>query len=276
MNRRWLRAATGAVGLLLGGIAVGALWLDPRRSSAGPAAVPQAVSFRTAPRVDAMKETAGVVARQDAVSQLMRYAFLYKDQPAVRALLSDVEGRPELRELWKASLAGKKSDPAAQKAASSSAMMDLLDKHTFRILGAVVAGKRDGGAGPPRGRGHFIPQAVFVSQKVPTEMVAERSYPVTVVMSNVGNTEWTKWDGYALGAENPEGNTRWGPQLIELGPGDKIAAGERATFQFNVTAPAEPGRYDFQWRMFKQGVKWFGLLTPNVVVNVVPNPSAGR
>lgn len=276
MNRRWLRAATGAIGLLIGGIAMGAVLLGPARSSGGPAAVPQPVSFRTAPRVDALKETAGVVARQDAVSKLVRYAFLYKDEPAVRALLSDVEGRPELRELWQASLTGKKADPAAQKAASSPAMMDLLDKHTFRILGAVVAGKRDGGAVQARDRGQSIPQAVFVSQRVPAEMAAGQSYSVTIVMSNVGNTDWTKWDGFSLGAQNPEGTNRWGPQLVELGPNDKIAPNEKAAFQFTVTAPSEPGKYDFQWRMLKQGVKWFGLLTPNVVVNVVGNPSASR
>ncbi len=265
MSATWLRAAGGAAGLLLFGVALGALWRSPARTNEAPArGLPQAVSFKTAPRIDDMKQTAGVVANQNSLSQLTRYAFLYKDQPAVRALLADVQKKPELRALWQASLDGRKTD---EKAAASPAMMDLLDQHTFRVLGAVVGTPRHyvaNGQNPA----DFIPQAMFISQRVPAEMIAGKTYSVTVVMSNVGNTVWTKSEGYLLGAQNPEGNNRWGRQFAELSAAEKVAQGEKATFTFTVTAPAEPGRYDFQWRMCKLGVKWFGLYTPNVAVAV--------
>ncbi|MDO8682740.1 MAG: glycosyl hydrolase, partial [Armatimonadota bacterium] len=48
------------------------------------------------------------------------------------------------------------------------------------------------------------------------------------------------------------------------------APGQQKTFTFIVTAPSTAGTYNFQWRMVQDGVQWFGDLTPNVAVTVIP------
>lgn len=259
-----------AVALVSSGMAAGALgtlavlgWTS-RADVSSSGALPQAVSFTLSPRVDAMKHTAGSVSNQAALARMVRHAFLYKENSAVRALLADVAKHPELRELWQAVLQGTATEEAVRKASASPALMDLLDKHTFRVLGAVVSKN----SAPRREAEDFIPQAGFVSQNVPAEMVAGRTYPVSVTVANVGNTTWSRKDGYILGSQKPEGNARWGMQHVELGESQKVAPGERATFSFTVTAPAEPGPHDFQWRMCVLGTRWFGLYTPNVAVSV--------
>jgi hypothetical protein len=111
-----------------------------------------------------------------------------------------------------------------------------------------------------------VNDAAFVSQSVPGEMTAGQAYPVSVTMNNVGDTTWTADAGYRLGSQNPQDNTTWGFSRVEL-PGP-VAPGQQVTFQFTVTAPADPGTYDFQWRMVQDAVEWFGDFTPDVPVQV--------
>jgi Ig-like domain from next to BRCA1 gene len=44
-------------------------------------------------------------------------------------------------------------------------------------------------------------------------------------------------------------------------PGD-VDPGQNATFTLSITAPADPGSYDFGWRMRAARGKWFGAATP--------------
>lgn len=118
--------------------------------------------------------------------------------------------------------------------------------------------------GPPVG----VNNATFVSQSVPTSMVAGQSYGVSVTMHNSGSTPWTS-DVYKLGTQNPQDNTLWtGSTRVWLPAGTTVQPGASHTFYFTVTAPATPGNYNFQWRMVQEGVGWFGDYTPNVVINV--------
>ena len=110
---------------------------------------------------------------------------------------------------------------------------------------------------------------VFVSQTVPTTMTAGQPVSVSVTMRNNGNTTWTAAQGYRLGAINPYDNFNWGMNRVLLGASDSIAPGQDKVFTWTVTAPAAPGTYNFQWRMVREGVAWFGDLSSNlsVVVN---------
>src|SRR5260370_915031 len=109
--------------------------------------------------------------------------------------------------------------------------------------------------------------AVFVSQDVPRVMTAGQSYNVAITLRNVGNTTWqTTPDGYVFGSENPANNLSWG--LNRVGLVAPVAPGEQVTLNLSVTAPAAPGTYNFQWRMLREGVEWFGDLTPNIPVQV--------
>lgn len=108
--------------------------------------------------------------------------------------------------------------------------------------------------------------AQFVSQSVPTTMIAGHTYSAQVTMLNAGSTTWTAADSYVLGSQNPQDNTTWGFYRVSL-PGN-VAPGQQGTFTFTVTAPATPGSYAFQWRMLREFVEWFGDTTPSVQVAV--------
>lgn len=113
--------------------------------------------------------------------------------------------------------------------------------------------------------------AAFVSQSLPvTTMTAGQTYTVAVTMRNTGTTTWTAADAYKLGAQNPQDplNTRWN-STGRVPVGASVAPGQQYTFTFPVTAPATPGTYNFQWKMVREYVEWFGALTPNIAIPVV-------
>jgi RHS repeat-associated protein len=113
---------------------------------------------------------------------------------------------------------------------------------------------------------HAQNNAQFISQSVPATMTPGQTYAVSITMRNTGGTTWTAATDYKLGSENPPNNGTWGlGRVLLTGP---VAPGQDAVFSFNVTAPATAGLYNFQWKMLRELVEWFGPLTPNVVVAV--------
>ena len=111
--------------------------------------------------------------------------------------------------------------------------------------------------------------AQFVSQSVPATLNAGETRSVSVTMRNSGTSTWTQAAGIKLGSQNPENNLTWGTGRAELSGGESIAPGQQKTFTFNITAPGAPGSYNFQWRMLRENVVWFGGFSPNVAINVV-------
>jgi hypothetical protein len=110
------------------------------------------------------------------------------------------------------------------------------------------------------------PQAEFVSQSVPTTMMAGQTHRVSITMRNTGAITWMATDNVRLGSQAWENNNVWGRSRVEL-PGN-VAPGESATFTFDVTAPAYQAKYKFQWRLLREFVQWFGAFTPLVEVSV--------
>ena len=111
--------------------------------------------------------------------------------------------------------------------------------------------------------------AAFVSVSVPTTMIAGNPYSVSVTMQNTGSNTWTAVAGYSLGSQNLQDNTTWGMNRVALAGGDSIAFTGLKTFTWNVTPPATPGPYNFQWRMVNDiAPAWFGQFTTNVSVTV--------
>ena len=107
--------------------------------------------------------------------------------------------------------------------------------------------------------------AAFVSQTVPTSMTAGQSYSVSVTMQNTGTTTWST-STYKLGSQNPQDNTTWGTNRVNLP--SSVAPNTNATFTFNVTAPTTTGTYNFQWKMQQDGVGFFGAASTNVAITV--------
>ncbi|GDY22131.1 hypothetical protein LBMAG56_34780 [Verrucomicrobiota bacterium] len=113
-----------------------------------------------------------------------------------------------------------------------------------------------------------VNNASFVSQNIPTTMVAGQTYPISITLSNSGTAGWTRERLYRLASVNPLDNLRFNVNRVLLPA--PTGAGGLVTFAFNVTAPIVPGDYDCQWRMVQEAVAFFGAPTPNVVVTVVP------
>ena len=107
------------------------------------------------------------------------------------------------------------------------------------LFPALAARAGDGGA--------------FVSQNVPTSMVAGQQYSVSVTMQNIGTTTWTDGSNYRLGFCHPQGNPQ--STAVWSTPGNRVIQPlnvppqGKVTFAFLVTAPAAAGTYNFQWQM---------------------------
>lgn len=115
-----------------------------------------------------------------------------------------------------------------------------------------------------------VNNAQYITQAVPSTMIAGRSYEVSVTMLNTGSNSWDAGANYSLGAQNPQDNSLWGGARV---PSAKATLPWlQQTFRFTVTAPAVPGIYNFQWQMVRGTTEWFGATTPNVAVSVVPAP----
>jgi PKD repeat protein len=111
--------------------------------------------------------------------------------------------------------------------------------------------------------------AKFLSQNVPSTMTVGQNYTVSLTVRNVGSRTWNpvgpQCNAYRLGAVT---STNWGTGRAELPA--VLAPGQQVTLNFTVKAPTTPGTYPFQWRMVHECVEWFGDLSPNVNVSVVP------
>jgi uncharacterized protein affecting Mg2+/Co2+ transport len=110
-------------------------------------------------------------------------------------------------------------------------------------------------------------QSSFVGQNVPATMTAGQTYAVSVTIRNDGSDTWSAAANYNLGSQNVQDNTVWGLGRVAT-PGT-VGSGQEVIFSFNVTAPSTPGTYNFQWRMVRDGVTWFGAQTTNVAITVV-------
>jgi hypothetical protein len=111
--------------------------------------------------------------------------------------------------------------------------------------------------------------AEFITQQnVPTLLRLNQNATVNVTMKNIGLTTWTKASGYKLGSQNTQDNTVWGFNRVDLSDTDAILPGQEKTFQFEITAPSSAGYNNFQWKLIKEGLEWFGELTPNIIIAI--------
>jgi hypothetical protein len=99
--------------------------------------------------------------------------------------------------------------------------------------------------------------AAYISQVVPTTMIAGTVSNVTVKMKNTGTSTWSPAEAQKLGSLG-DSNT-WGVTRVYLT--GSVAPNQTNTFSFSITAPTTPGTYSFQWRMVDDegsNIGWFG------------------
>ncbi len=119
------------------------------------------------------------------------------------------------------------------------------------------------------------PRAEFIRQTAPPTMVeAGSTHRVAITMKNSGYSPWLAGGANPtrLASMSPADNMNWGLNRVSL-PSD-VAVGAEYTFDFNVTAPSDPGTYDFQWMMLREGLAVFGFMTDKVAVQVVQTAPA--
>lgn len=118
-------------------------------------------------------------------------------------------------------------------------------------------------------------EAEFISQNVPEKMITGKKYTCEVTLKNIGNTDWDDEKNYKLGFQGSQ--EKWLRNArITFSIDEKVKPGLKKTFSFDVTAPEEPGNYDFQWQMIQESRGWFGDKTENLSVEVVPDMMSGQ
>ncbi len=105
----------------------------------------------------------------------------------------------------------------------------------------------------------------------PSTVAPGATFTATVTLRNTGTLSWTSGgtNPYRLGSQNPQDNTRWGFNRVDL-PTSPIIEGQTATFTFSCTAPTAQANYPFEWRMLQEGVEWFGATAATTIAVGTP------
>jgi len=139
-------------------------------------------------------------------------------------------------------------------------LLEWLEKNNSNHYGGVQARVLVGE--------QIVSHASYLRQEVPETMDPGEKITVSITMRNTGESTWTDTDNYMLGSWNPEDNKTWGISRVTLDQGEQIAPNENKIFEFEITAPSEAGKYDFQWRMLEEDIEWFGNESRNVFITV--------
>jgi len=109
----------------------------------------------------------------------------------------------------------------------------------------------------------------FISITAPIQVTPGQVFTASITFKNTGTTTWTTGGNtpYRLGTQNPQDNETWGRLRVEL-PVSQVLPNATVTFSFTATAPTTSGTYNFQWKMVKELVEWFGATTPNKIIQV--------
>ena len=112
--------------------------------------------------------------------------------------------------------------------------------------------------------GAIVDDAQFISQNIPSDIVAGQQFDVEITYKNIGGSTWSEDELIRLGSKSPDNNSIWGTNRIFLT--GSVEPNENVTFTATLTAPTTPGFYNFQWQVEREGLGWFGDLTENVQV----------
>ena len=95
------------------------------------------------------------------------------------------------------------------------------------------------------------PRVRFRSQSGPPEFVGvAQRLRTRVTFANCNTEALTRASGWSLSSLADPTST-WGPAQVEL-PGD-VPPGSEVTFELDLVAPAEPGRYRYAWQLAQNG-----------------------
>jgi hypothetical protein len=110
--------------------------------------------------------------------------------------------------------------------------------------------------GPPQNQ-----NARIVDHNIPAVLHQGQTYHASITVANTGLWTWTEVEGYKLGAIDETDpfydNNRVVMPIGTTVVGDPLNPGT-VTFEFLLRAYVDQGSYVSDWRMLKEGDKWFG------------------
>ncbi len=123
-------------------------------------------------------------------------------------------------------------------------------------------------SGEPTTDGLTADASEVVASALPDALACGELFAASVTVRNTGASTWTP-DEFKLGTvDDSDPLFAGGDTRVWLGEGVSVPPGDAHTFEFALTAPAQPGTYLTDWRMVHEGVQWFGATAAaNVVVS---------
>jgi len=121
-----------------------------------------------------------------------------------------------------------------------------------------------------------INDSLFISDTIPNNMTAGKTYRVSITLKNTGITNWVaatlgSTGHYCLGTNvnnNPNGPLFLnGANRVAFTSGASISPNSITTVTFQMKAPTMTGTYKLNFKMLKEQATWFGdVLERNIVV----------
>jgi hypothetical protein len=109
----------------------------------------------------------------------------------------------------------------------------------------------------------------------PASVQAGAPLTATVRFRNLGTEAWRQATQDRAGSQSPQDNIIWGLGRIELASSTTVNAGEVGAFTATFTAPGLAGTYNFDWRMVREWVAWYGdTCHATITVTSAPAPPA--
>ncbi|HSE98694.1 MAG TPA: putative Ig domain-containing protein [Blastocatellia bacterium] len=108
----------------------------------------------------------------------------------------------------------------------------------------------------------------FISQTVPSSVEPGQSFSANIKWLNRGTQVWNGAAGLKVRSQNPENNTTWGGNTVQVASAP-VPAGGQLDITFSAIAPHAPGAYTFQWQLFQEGTGFFGQASTAVQVTVL-------
>lgn len=122
---------------------------------------------------------------------------------------------------------------------------------------------------PPTGN---LWNAEFVSQTIPPQLEAEKTFGASVTFKNTGDATW-EWSSGKPGHPRLISLTgpQWGTEYMIVGQGRIIPPGSTCAISSTLRVPTVPGEYLFKWRLRDPQGNFFGQESEEIKITVVPS-----
>src|SRR5262249_45165256 len=107
----------------------------------------------------------------------------------------------------------------------------------------------------------------FLSQSLPSTVLLNRPFNVTLSFINLGSQTWDGASGLTLRSQNPAGSTIWGTSTLSIVT-TNVTPGKQLEVTFAAIAPGRFGTFDFQWQLYQESNGFFGQASANVSITI--------